>query len=104
MGRSIDRYMVAHCSYCREDKGRHTHRGSHSSSHDSRRRYLSYAYLEKSPIFEERAHKHNSRGSNGHRGSMFNVSLVQKGRDYSEEDQRHSDRGSNPKRRMALFH
>jgi hypothetical protein len=54
--------------------GRHTLRGSHSSSHDSRRRYLSDAYLEKSPIFEERAQKHNSRGSDGHRGSMFDVS------------------------------
>jgi hypothetical protein len=30
-------------------------RGIHSSSHDYRRRYLSDAYLEKSPIFEERA-------------------------------------------------
>jgi hypothetical protein len=79
-------------------------------------------YLEKRPIFEERAQKHNSRGSNGHRGSMFDVSshyirvisLVQKGRDYSEEVQRHSDRGSSPKEssskgsspkmRMALCH
>jgi hypothetical protein len=59
--------MVAYCSSCRED------RGSHSSSHDSRRRYLSNTYLEKRPIFEERAQKHNSRGSDGHRGSMFDV-------------------------------
>jgi hypothetical protein len=65
--------MVAYCSSCREDKGRHTLRGSHSSSHDSRRRYLSDAYLEKSPIFEERAQRHNSRRSDGHRGSMFDV-------------------------------
>jgi hypothetical protein len=65
--------MVAYCSSCREDRGRHTLRGSHSSSHDSRRRYLSDAYLEKSPIFEERAHRHNSRRSDGHRGSMFDV-------------------------------
>jgi hypothetical protein len=65
--------MVAYCSSCREDRGRHTHRGSHSSSHDSRRRYLSDAYLEKSPIFEERAQRHNSRRSDGHRGSMFDV-------------------------------
>jgi hypothetical protein len=49
------------------------HRGSHSSSHDSRRRYLSDAYLEKSPIFE-REQRHNSRGSDGHRGSMSDVS------------------------------
>jgi hypothetical protein len=42
--------------------------------HDSRRRYLSDAYLEKSPILEERAQEHNFRGSNGHRGSMFDVS------------------------------
>ena len=66
--------MVAYCSSCREDKGRHTLRGSHSSSHDSRRRYLLDAYLEKSPIFEERTHKHNSTGRDGHRGSMFDVS------------------------------
>jgi hypothetical protein len=74
MNRSKDRYMVAHCSSCREDRGRHTLRASHSSSNDSRRRYLLDAYLEKIPIFEERAHKHNSKGSSGHRGSMFNVS------------------------------
>jgi hypothetical protein len=43
--------MVAYCSSCREDKGRHTLRGSHSSSHDSR-------------------------GSDGHRGSMFDVFLA----------------------------
>jgi hypothetical protein len=55
MNRSKDRHMVAYCSYCREDKGRHNLRGSRSSSHDSRRRYLSDAYLEKIPIFEERA-------------------------------------------------
>jgi hypothetical protein len=66
--------MVAYFSSCREDRGRHNLRGSHSSSHDSRRRYLSNTYLEKRPIFEERAQKHNSRGSNGHRGSMFDVS------------------------------
>jgi hypothetical protein len=65
--------MVAYCSSSREDRGRHTLRGSHSSSHDSRRRYLSYAYLEKIPIFEERAQRHNSRRSDGHRGSMRNV-------------------------------
>jgi hypothetical protein len=83
--------MVAYCSSCRENRGRHTLRGSHSSSHDSRRRYLSDAYLEKRPIFEERAQRHNSRGSDGHRGSMLEmyfqhyiklISLVQKGRDY----------------------
>jgi hypothetical protein len=66
--------MVAYCSSCREDRGRHTLRGSHSPSHDSRRRYLSDAYLEKSTILEERAQEHNFRGRNGHRGSMFNVS------------------------------
>ena len=65
--------MVAYCSSCREVRGRHTLRGSHSSSHDSRRRYLSNTYLEKRPIFEERAQRHNSRGSDGHRGSMFDV-------------------------------
>jgi hypothetical protein len=40
MNRSKDRHLVAYCSSCREDRGRHTLRGSHSSSHDSRRRYL----------------------------------------------------------------
>jgi hypothetical protein len=30
--------------------------------------------LRKSPIFEERAQRHNSRGSDGHRGSMSDVS------------------------------
>jgi hypothetical protein len=90
--------------------------------HDSRRRYLSEAYLEKRPIFEEIAQRHNSRGSDGHRGSMFDVfsALHQsdipcsKGERLFKEDQRHSDRGrspkessskgSSPKRRMALFH
>jgi hypothetical protein len=65
--------MVAYFSSCREDRGRHTLRGSHSSSHDSRRKYLSDTYLEKRPIFEERAQRHNSRGSDGHRGGMRNV-------------------------------
>ena len=65
--------MVAYCSSCREDRGRHTLRWSQSSSHDSRRRYLSDAYEEKRPIFEERAQKHNYRGSDGHRGNMFDV-------------------------------
>jgi hypothetical protein len=57
MNRSKDHVMVAYCSSSREDRGRHTLRGSHSSSHDSRRRYLSDAYLEKSLIFEERSTK-----------------------------------------------
>jgi hypothetical protein len=73
MNRSKDRDMVAYCSSCREDRGRHTLRGTHSSSHDSRRRYLSDTYLEKRPIFEERAQRHNSRGGDGHKGSMFDV-------------------------------
>jgi hypothetical protein len=83
--------MVAYCSSCIEDRGRHTLRGSHSSSHDSKRRYLSDAYLKKTSIFEERAQRHNSRGSDGHRGRMINdfqhyirlISLVQNERDYS---------------------
>jgi hypothetical protein len=66
--------MVAYCSSCKEYRGIHTLRGCHSSFHDSRRRYLSNTYLEKRPIFEERAQKHKSKGSNGHRGSMFDVS------------------------------
>jgi hypothetical protein len=47
-------------------------RGSHSS-YDSRRKYLSDACLENISILEERAQRHNSRGSDGHRGSMSNV-------------------------------
>ena len=66
--------MVAHCSSCREDSGEIPIGGSHSSSHDSRRRYLSDAYLENNPILEERAQEHNFRESNGHRGSMLDVS------------------------------
>jgi hypothetical protein len=83
MNRSKDRHLVAYCSSCREERGRHTLRGSHSSSHDSRRRYLSDAYLEKSPIFEKRAQRHNSRGSDGHRGSMFDVFSALHQRDIS---------------------
>jgi hypothetical protein len=60
--------MVEYCSSCSEERGIHTLRGSHSSSHDSRRRYLSDAYLEKIPIFEERTQRHNSKRSDGHRG------------------------------------
>jgi hypothetical protein len=45
--------LVAYCSSCREDRGRHTLRGSHSSSHDSRRRYLSDAYQEKRPYLKK---------------------------------------------------
>jgi hypothetical protein len=105
MNKSKDRHMVAYCSSCREDRGRHTLRGSHSSSHDSRRRYLSDAYQEKKPIFEERAQRHNSRGSDGHWRNMFDVfsALHQsdipcsKWERFSEEDQRNSDRGSSPK-------
>jgi hypothetical protein len=72
MNMSKDRHKVAYCSSCIKDRGRHTLRGSHSSSHDSRRIYLSDTYLEKSPIFEERAQRHNSK-SDGHMGSMFDV-------------------------------
>jgi hypothetical protein len=120
MNRSKDRHMVAYCSSCREDRGRHTLRGSHS--HDCRRRYLSDAYLEKRPILKKE-HKSIIPGGvmvTGGVCSMYFqhyirvISLFQKGRDYSEEDQRHSDRGSSskessskgssPKRRMALCH
>jgi hypothetical protein len=52
-GTSLMHEHVQGSSSCRED------RGSHYSSHDSRRRYLLDAYLEKRPIFEERAQKHN---------------------------------------------
>jgi hypothetical protein len=60
MNKSKDLHMIAYSSSCREDRGRHTLRWIHSSSHDSRRRYLSNTYLEKRPIFEERAQ--NKRG------------------------------------------
>jgi hypothetical protein len=110
--------MVAYCSSCREDRGRHTLRGSHSS-YDSRRRYLSDAYLEKSPIFEERSTRGIIPGGAMVTGGVCSmylqnyirvISFVQKWRDH----QRHSERGSNPKkssskgsspkRRMALCH
>jgi hypothetical protein len=68
--------MVAYCSSCREDRGRHTLRGGHYSSHDSRRRYLSDAYLKKRLISEERAQRHNSRRSDGHGGSILDVFLA----------------------------
>jgi hypothetical protein len=103
--------MVAYCSSCREDRGRHTLRGSHFSSHDSRRRYL------------KKEHKNIIPGGAMVTGGICSmyfqhyirvISLVQKGRYYSEEDQRNSNRGSSPKessskgsspkRRMALFH
>jgi hypothetical protein len=68
--------MVAYFSSCKQDRGRHTLRGSNSSSCDSRRTYLSDACLQKRPKFEERAQRHNSRRSDGHRGSMFEVFLA----------------------------
>jgi hypothetical protein len=79
MNRSKDHHLVAYCSSCREDRGRNTLRGSHYSSHDSRRRYLSDAYQEKRSIFEERGQRHGSRWikfircrgqRHGFRGSM----------------------------------
>jgi hypothetical protein len=111
--------MVAYCSSCREERGRHTLRGSHPYFHDSRRRYLSDAYL------ENRNKEHKGiipRGAMVTGGVCLMylqhyikvIYLVQKGRYYSEEDQRHLDRGSIPKeisirgsipkRRMALCH
>jgi hypothetical protein len=44
-GSTVSFAVEEYCSYCREDWGRHTHRGSHSSSHDSKRRYLSDAKI-----------------------------------------------------------
>jgi hypothetical protein len=117
--------VVAYCSYCREDRGRHTHRGSHSSSHDSRRRYLSDAKIntwKKSPILGERAQRHSSRGSDGHRGSMSDISSALhqsdipcskgerlfRGRSKAfrqgENPKESSGRGSSPKERTTLFH
>jgi hypothetical protein len=103
--------MVAYCSSCREYRGRHTLGGSHSSSHDSRRRYLKKEHTSIIPRGEM---------VTGGVCSMYLhhyirvISLVQKGRDYSEEVQRNSDRGSSPKEssskgsspkmRMAFFH
>jgi hypothetical protein len=90
--------MVEYCSSCREDRGRHTLRGSHSSSHDSRRRYLN------------KEHKSIILGGEMVTGGVCLmylhhyirvISLVQKGRDYSEEVQRHSDRGAAPRRVQA---
>jgi hypothetical protein len=117
--------VVAYCSYCREDRGRHTHRGSHSSSHDSRRRDLSDAKIntwKKSPILGERAQRHSSRGSDGHRGSMSDISSTlhqsdipcskgerlfrgrSKASDRGSNPKESSGRGSSPKERTTLFH
>jgi hypothetical protein len=103
--------MVAYCSSCREYRGRHTLRGIHSSSHDSRRIYLK---KENKSIIPRGAMVIGRVCSMYLQHYIRVISLVQKGRDYSEEVQRHSDRGrspkessskgSNPKRRMALFH
>jgi hypothetical protein len=103
--------MVAYCSSCREDRGRHTLRGSHSSSHDSRRRYLK---KEHKIIIPGGAMVTRGVCSMYFQHYIRVISLIQKGRDYSEEYQRHSDRGStpkessskgsSPKRRMALYH
>jgi hypothetical protein len=68
--------VIACFSYCREDRGRHTHKGIHSSSHDSRSRYSSNAKMntwKRSSILGERAHRHSSRGNDGHRGSMSDM-------------------------------
>jgi hypothetical protein len=87
-----------------ENRGRHTHRGSHSS-YNSKRKYLSDAYLEKSSILEERSQRHNSRGSDGHRGSMFKRGeIIQWKQDRESSPKESSSKGSIPKRRMALFH
>jgi hypothetical protein len=94
MNKSKDRHMVAYCSSCREYRGRHTLRGIHSSSHDSRRRYL------------KKEHKRIIPGGEMVTGGVCSmylqhyirvISLLQKGRYYSEEVQRNSDRGSSPK-------
>jgi hypothetical protein len=64
-------------SYYREDKGRHKYMAIHSSSHDSRRRELSYAKIntwKRISILGERAQRHSSRGSDGHKGSMSDIS------------------------------
>jgi hypothetical protein len=98
--------MVEYFSYNRKDRGRH--RGSHYSSHDSRRRYLSdekIKYLEKSSILAERAQRHSSKGSDGHRGSMIHISsaLHQSDIPCSKWEilfigrSRHLGKGSNPK-------
>jgi hypothetical protein len=117
--------VVAYCSYYREDRGIHTYRGIHSSSHDSRRRDLSNAKIntwKNNPILGERAHRHGSRGSDGHMRSMRNISLAlhqsdihcskweilfrgisrhpSRGRNPKES----SGRGSIPKERTTLFH
>jgi hypothetical protein len=49
--------VVTYYLYCREDRGRHTHRGSHYSSRDSRRRYLSDANLVKWNLYLEKKHR-----------------------------------------------
>jgi hypothetical protein len=117
--------VVAYCSYDREDRGRHTHRGIHSSSHDSRRRDLSDAKIntwKMSHILGERAHRHSPRGSDGHKGSMREISSAlnqsdipcSKGEILFRGISSHpgkgsipkesSGRGSIPKERTTLFH
>jgi hypothetical protein len=84
--------MVAYCSSSREERGIHTLKGSHSSSHDPRRRYLSDSYLEKSPILKKE-HRGIIPGEAMVTGGVCSmyiqhyirvISLVQKGRDYSK--------------------
>jgi hypothetical protein len=77
--------VVAYCSSCREDRGRHTHRGSYSSSHDWLQQHDSRRRDDWNPC-----HQHCIRV----------ISLVQRGRDYSEEAQRHPDRGRATPRRV----
>jgi hypothetical protein len=88
-----------------ENRGRHTHRGSHYS-YDSRRKYLSDAYLEKSSILEEKAQKHNSRESDGHKQyPLFKRGeIIQQKQDRGSNPKESSSKGISPKRRMALFH
>jgi hypothetical protein len=108
--------VVAYCSYFREDRGRHTHRGSHSSSHDSRRIDLildaKINTWKNITILGEREQRHGSRGSDGHKGSMRNISssLHQSDIPFSKGERlfigrsRHPSRGSIPKERTTIFH
>jgi hypothetical protein len=104
--------MVAHCSYCREDRGDIPIGGVIllpmilGGDIYQMHTYKIALYLKK----EQRSIIPG--GAMVTRGvcSMYLqhyirvISLVQKRRYYSEEEKRHSDSGSNPKRRMALFH
>jgi hypothetical protein len=61
---------------------------------------------------KKKTQRHNSRGSDGHRGSMSNVfsalfkrgEIIQRHPEKGRNPKESSSKGSSPKRRMVLFH